>query len=138
MSGEQNKAILRQVIENWNKGDLNAYLQLYDSGCAMHGYQGVGSGLEEIQKFYEDFWAAFPDSQIELDSVVAEGDKVACHFILTAIHQGNLMGIPPTGKQVKLTGSTILRFVNGKCVERWSQSDFLGLLQQLGVVPALA
>lgn len=138
MSSEQNKAALHRAIENWNKGDLNAYLQLYDSGCALHGYQGVGPGLEGILKFYEDFWVAFPDSQIELGHIAAEGDKVACHFMLTATHQGNLMGIPPTGKQVKLSGSTILRFVNGKCVERWSQSDFLGLLQQLGVAPVLA
>lgn len=133
MSTEQNKATLRQAIENWNKGDLNTYLLLYDPGCNFHG---VGVGVEPIKKFYEGFWTALPGSQLELGIIVAEGDKVACNYILTGAHQGNLMGIPPTGKQVKITGSTIIRFADSKCVERWSQADFLGLLQQLGVAPA--
>ncbi|GIK42746.1 MAG: hypothetical protein BroJett011_65790 [Chloroflexota bacterium] len=133
MSTEENKAALHRAVENWNKGDLNAYLQLYDLDC---NYPGVGVGLDPIKKFYEDFWIAFPGNQLVLGDVIAEGDKVACNFILTGTHQGNMMGIPPTGKQVKITGSTIMRFGDGKCVERWSQSDFLGLLQQLGVAPA--
>lgn len=71
-----------------------------------------------------------------LEEVLAEGDEVACRFTLRAAHEGEFNGIPPTGRRVELKGITILRFANGRCVERWSQADFMGMLQQLGVVPA--
>ncbi len=91
--------------------------------------------LPSIRRFYEAFWAAFPDARLSIDDVVAEGDKLACRFSLRATHRGELMGIPASGKPVLLPGITILRFRDGKCVERWSQADFLGLLQQIGAVP---
>ena len=57
-------------------------------------------------------------------------------YTFRGTHTGNFMGIAPTGKQVTQTGITIIRFANGKAVEQWANSDDLGLLQQLGVVPA--
>ncbi len=66
----------------------------------------------------------------------AEGDEVACRFTRRAAHGGEFNGIPATGRRVELKGITILRFANGRCVERWSQADFMGMLRQLGVVPA--
>jgi predicted ester cyclase len=82
------------------------------------------------------FWAAFPGNQLALDDVVAEGEQVACRFTVQGVHRGDLQGIPPTGKDVRVDGITILRFAGGKCVERWNQADFLGLLHQLGAIPA--
>lgn len=137
MSTEQNKVVLRRAAENFSRqGDKSAYLELYDANAVLHGLVGVEPGLASITQFYQNFWAAFPDCQLAVDNLVAEGDKVACNFVVRGTHQGNFMGIPPTGKPINLTGSTIFRFANGKCVERWSQADFLGLLQQLGVVPS--
>lgn len=136
MAAQENKAALERAIGRWNEGDLPGYLELYDADAVLHGYQGVEPGLEGIRRFYEAFWAAFPGSRIALEEVVSEGDEVAAHFTLRATHEGEFNGIPPTGKQVVVTGITILRFADGKCVERWNQADFLGLLQQLGVIPA--
>jgi len=133
---EENKATLERAIGRWNEGNLPGYLELYDAGAVLHGYQGVEPGLEGIRHFYEAFWAAFPSSQITLDDVIWEGNEGACRFTLRATHEGEFNGIPPTGKQISLTGITILRFAGGKCVARWSQADFLGLLQQLDVVPS--
>ena len=69
-----------------------------------------------------------------IEDVLTEGDWLACRFVVRGTHRGELMGIRPTGKPVNLPGLTILRFRAGKCIERWSQADFLGLLQQLGAV----
>ena len=133
---EENKAILIRALDNWNKGDLDRYLQIYDPNVVLHGYQGVGPGLDSVKQFYMGFWAAFPGVQITIDDVVAEGDQLACRFTAAGTNTGPFMGMPPTGKQVNFTGMTILRFANGKCVERWAQADFMGLMQQLGVIPA--
>lgn len=102
----------------------------------FHGFPpGLPAGVAGLRTFYGMAWAAFPDGQLHVDDVVAEGDRVAVRYRLTATHQGPFMGIPATGKAITLNGMTILRFANGRCVKRWQQADNLGLLQQLGVVP---
>lgn len=132
---EENEATLRRAIESWNEGDLAGYLEMYSPEVVLHGYQGVEPGLESARRFYEGFWTSFPGPQITLEDVFAEGDEVACRFTLRAAHEGEFNGVPPTGRRVELKGITILRFAAGHCVERWSQADFMGMLQQLGVVP---
>jgi steroid delta-isomerase-like uncharacterized protein len=134
MSAEENKAVLRRVREAWNRGDLEGYLTLYDPDTVVHGYQGVAPGLDSVRAFYQGFWASFPGNQLQFDEMVAEGDEVAVRFRVEGTHEGALMGLPPTGKAFTMPGITILRFADGRCVERWSQADFLGLLQQLGAV----
>jgi predicted ester cyclase len=76
--------------------------------------------------------------QATVENLVAEGDKVASHWTLRGTHQGDLMGMPPTGKQVTLTVTEIDRFEAGKCVETWADADMLGFLQQLGALPQMA
>ena len=71
-----------------------------------------------------------------IDQVVVEGDTLACRYRLQATHQGEFMGVPATGNAVVVPGMTMLRFADGKCIERWNQADMLGWLQQLGAVPA--
>jgi predicted ester cyclase len=81
------------------------------------------------------YLTAFPDLHFTIEDIIAEGDTVVVRQTARGTHQGDLMGIPPTGKQVSGTGITITRVVNGKAVEDWFNGDDLGLLQQLGVVP---
>jgi predicted ester cyclase len=132
---EDNVTVLRRAVRRWNEGDLPGYLELYAADAVLHGYEGVEPGLEDIRRFYEVFWVAFPGGQLSLDDVISEGDEVACRFTLRATHRGEFNGMPPTGRQVTRMGITILRFTGGRCVERWSQTDHLGLMQQLGAVP---
>ena len=80
---------------------------------------------------------AFPDLQFTIEDMIAEGDTVVVRYTTRGTHQGNLWGIPPTGKQVSGTGMFIDRPVNGKAVEQWINGDDLGLLQQLGVIPSM-
>ena len=132
-----NEAVLRRAIEKWNQGDLSGYLENYDSNVVLHGFPpGLPEGVAGAKAFYDQLWAAFPSPQLTLDDVMSEGDKVACRFSMRATHSGDFMGIPSTGNAITVTGITILRYSGGKCVERWNEADMLGLMQQLGAVPA--
>ena len=136
MADHAGEAALRHAGERWNAGDLAGYLQLYDPDVRLHGYSGVEPGLDNVRRFYEGFWAAFPDSRLIFEDLFPYEDRVACRFVVRATHRGELMGVPATGKEIALPGITILRFAGERCVERWSQADFLGLLQQIGAIPA--
>jgi steroid delta-isomerase-like uncharacterized protein len=89
-------------------------------------------GKDAIKAWYRGLWLAFPDLQLTIGNVVAEGDFVANNFSLQGTHLGEFLGVPATGKTVSFAGVTILRFKDARCVERWSQSDVLGILRQIG------
>jgi steroid delta-isomerase-like uncharacterized protein len=138
MSVAENKDLLERVIVEFNNmADRTGYFQLYHSDCVLHGYPpGLSPGLEGAKQFYHSLWNAFPDSNLVIEDVIAEGDRVACRYILHGTHKADFMGIPASGTKIALRGMTILRFVNGKCAERWQALDELGLMQQLGAIPA--
>lgn len=131
-----NQRAVEQAIDNWNRGDLSEYLRLYGEDVVLHGYAGVEPGLASVRRFYEDWWRAFPGSQLVLDDVISAGTKVACRLVIEATHAGAFQGIPSSGKAVSVSGFTILRFLDGKCVERWSLVDSLTLLRQIGALDA--
>lgn len=135
MSAEQHKARIRRALEHLNQGDLEAYLHLYAEDAVMHGF-GIEPGLDNIRHFYQGYLSAFPDTHVAIEEMVAEGDDVACRYTFTGTHQGPFMGIPPTGRAVTVEGITVLRFAGEQCAERWTQMDAMGLMQQLGVIPA--
>lgn len=138
INAAQNEAVLRNAQQKWNQGNLDGYLQLYNPNIVLHGYAGVEPGIESVTQFYRAFFAAFPGCQLVLHDVFSYENKVTCRFSVTGTNDGPFMGMPPTGKPIQIDGITILAFRDGKCIERWSQADFLGLLQQLGVIPQLA
>ena len=82
------------------------------------------------------FYGAFPDLRVTVEDMVAEGDEVATRWSFRGTHQGELMGIPATGKQVEASGITIHRVSGGKIVEGWTILDNLGMMRQLGIIPA--
>jgi predicted ester cyclase len=82
------------------------------------------------------YLTAFPDLHFTVEDIIAEGDKVVTRLTCRGTQQGAFMGIPPTGKQATVTAIDINRFAGGKSVEHWLNMDTLGLLQQLGVIPA--
>ena len=132
---ETNVQVLARAMKAFgDPAARDSYFDLYDEAIVLRGYDGVGEGLTNVKSFYAALWEAFPDAGLTAADVFAEGDRVACRFVMTAHHLGPFQGIPPTGRKIVLPGITILRFENGKCVERWSQADFLGLLKQLGVM----
>ncbi len=137
MSVEENKAIIRRSVEEfWNKGNIAAIDEFYASNYVGHDPSKLHAGnLEEFKGSAMAVFAGFPDLQVTIEDMVAEGDRVVKHWTARGTHQGEFMGIAPTGKQITITGMDIYRIAGNKIEECWSNSDSLGMMQQLGVVP---
>jgi steroid delta-isomerase-like uncharacterized protein len=139
MSTEENKALARRLYEEvFNQGQLEAVDQLVAPDAIEHEeVPGIaGSGSEILKHFVTIFRAAFPDAQVTIEDLIAEGDKVVCRVTFHGTQQGEFMGIAPTGRPITFAVIDILRVADGKIVEHWGQTDNLGLLQQLGAIPA--
>ena len=137
MSAEENKAIIRHYLEEaWNKKNLAVVDEFIAPDLIQH-IRNVPPGREGIKQFFHLIYSAFPDAHFSVEDMVAEGDKVTWRFTVRATHAGSFRGLPPTGKPITLTGIAITRMRDGQMAENWNQTDDLGMLQQLGVIPAL-
>jgi steroid delta-isomerase-like uncharacterized protein len=135
MSTESNKEILARGIEALNSGDLQTWFGLHDPSVVARGVVPDPTDYEGVKQFYSALRGAFPDFHDLLEDMVAEDDRVAIRFTLEGTHHGELFGVPATGKSVSVSGQGIYRLRDGKIVERWSNVDVLGLMQQLGAIP---
>jgi len=136
MSTEENRAIVRGIIETWNKGTLDVLDDLCMADCVCHRppYPDI-EGLDGYKRWIADFRNAFPDCQITIDGIIVEGDRASIQATYRGTHTGRpLMNgdIPSTGKQVVGPGCIVFRLVDGKVVEEWEYWDELGFWQQLG------
>ena len=134
---EQYKTAAKNLIEQgFNQKDLKAFDSYYSSKLIDHNpVPGLPEGLEGRKMFASAFFAAFPDLHVHIDDMFTEGDKLVARWSGHGTHTGELMGIPPTGRQVSIRGTVIDRFENGQAVEIWEVIDQAGLMQQLGVIP---
>lgn len=128
MSDEANKAIILHTHEAVSRHNLDAAGQ----------YQGraMADRWQADKRMLQALYAAFPDGRWELEDLVAEGDKVAVRDTFHGTHQGVFLGVPPTGRQVTMGGIHIFALAEGQIVDHWNQRDQLGLMQQLGAIPA--
>jgi steroid delta-isomerase-like uncharacterized protein len=137
MGAEQNTAIVSKwVAGGWNGGDLSLVDEFY-ANYTLHspGMPDV-QGTEGFKAFVTMYRTACPDIHFTIEDMIAEGDKVAWRATTRGTHRGDLMGIPPTGRSIEVSSSIVSRFENGKWAEDWVLIDMLGMLQQLGVIPA--
>jgi steroid delta-isomerase-like uncharacterized protein len=138
MSTETNKAIIRRYIDQmWNNGGLDLAEEFFVENVFPHRVPAV-PGLEALELVKDGIatvHAAFPDLQITLHDLIAEGDLVVNRWSGTATHQGELMGIPGSGDQITISGVGIHRMVNARIVELWNFTDNLSLMQQIGAIP---
>jgi steroid delta-isomerase-like uncharacterized protein len=137
---EENKAIVRrQEEEIFTQGNLDAADEIYARNYVGHDPTNPEDirGLEAAKQAAADYREAFPDLQVTIEDLVAEGDKVAIRVRFRGTHQGGLEGIAPTGRQVDSTGIVISRIEGGKIAEDWANFDDLGMMQQLGAIPKL-
>jgi steroid delta-isomerase-like uncharacterized protein len=138
MSTETNKAIVRRLFEELMKGNVSVANELIVTDYAQHSVFHIPNGREGFKQFFLAFAMAVPDAQFVIEDVIAEGDKVVTRLTVTGTQTGPLQGIPPTGKKFSMKGIDIFRVVDGKIVEHWDAVDQLGMLQQLGAIPALS
>jgi len=137
MSTEENKATDRSLTEEgWNQGNTAVFDEFLAADFLGHDPSGPLYGPEGFKQLYATYRTAFPDTHLTIEDQVAEGDLLASRWTATGTHQGSLMGIAPSGKRVTATGITITRFTNGKIKEAWFNYDTLGMLQQIGALPA--
>jgi predicted ester cyclase len=139
VSTEANKTLYRRWFEEVVTGrDLALADELLAADYALH-FPGMppmdGEGHKQLLGM---FHAAFPDWRETVDAVVAEGDLVVIRVTGSGTHEGAFQGIPPTHRRVSATGVGIGRIVDGRIAETWAEYDALGMLQQLGAVPAPA
>jgi steroid delta-isomerase-like uncharacterized protein len=138
---DQNKATARRFYEAWTSGDLDAYDEIMAPEAQDHDTQNPNAGTlgpEGAKRTSEMYRNAFSDSRFEIEQQFDDGDYVITRWTATGTNDGELMGMPPTGKPVTITGITIDRFEDGKVVEGWTNWDTLGMMQQLGVIQVAA
>jgi len=132
---EKNKAVLRRAHEEvWSKGNLETADELYDPNYVYHATYGPDEkGLELFKKGVKDQHIAFPDWNEQVMQIIAAGDIVVTRFISSGTHRGPWVGIPPTGRRLKVQEIAIHRLANGKIVEQWDAGDWDQAEKQLGI-----
>ena len=141
LSPEANNAVAEKFFDSvWNKGDFSVLDTLISPDAIDHstvgGVDKKEKGSASFRAIVGMFRAAMPDDiHLTIDDEIYAGDKVVHRWHITGTDTGGVMGMPPSGKELTFTGTTIVRMEDGVIVERWANVDELGLLQQLGVVP---
>jgi len=139
MLSETNKTVSRRFFEEvFGKGKLNLLDEIIANDHVNSGpgsLPGLPNGPEGTKQLVTVYRNAFPDVHFTIDEQIAEGDKVVTRWSAHGTHQGELAGIPATGKTSTVTGIAVDRLVNGKIAESWGIFDQFGMMQQLGVIP---
>ena len=137
MSPEDNKALVRRFVDEvQSKGNTDLIDEICSPEFVNHSApQGLRADLEGIKILTTMFKGAFPDSYFTVEDMIAEGDKVVTRKTFHGTHEGEFMGIPPSGRPVNVSLIDVVRISDGRVVEHWSVGDNLGMMQQLGVIP---
>jgi steroid delta-isomerase-like uncharacterized protein len=138
MSTDANKALVRRWFSATDQGNDGIVEELCSPDYVDHSppLPGMGTGNTAVRNANAALRAAFPDTVHTVEDQIAEGDKVVTRLRARATFSGEILGIPPNGKVVEITGISIHRVADGKLVEHWANFDSFSFMQQLGVVPA--
>jgi steroid delta-isomerase-like uncharacterized protein len=132
---ETNEAIVRRFVEDaFNGRNPDVLEEIVAEGFTDHDppFPGLAPGREGLKQVFGGFWSAFPDIRATTEHLVADEDKVATAVTLAGTHQGELMGLPPTGREVSVRVVEVFRVTGGQIAERWGVVDRTGLMAQLG------
>jgi steroid delta-isomerase-like uncharacterized protein len=131
MSLDENKAIVRRFVEAYNERNLDLFDDLLAPDYYDHSSQVGPEGLKQLMNIA---FKAFPDFHETIEDIIAEGDKVWARITFTGTHEGEWLGIAPTGKKIRIMMVDIFRIDNGKLVEYWDVGDRLDFFNKLGVI----
>jgi steroid delta-isomerase-like uncharacterized protein len=141
MLAEENKALGRRFFQEfWINKNLAIADELLAANFVDHtpgSPPGLPPGPEGHKQFGSLYFTAFPDIRATIEDMVAEGDRVVTRWRVQGTNTGSMFGMPATNKSADFTGVTINRIADGKIAEQWVQFDALGMMQQLGVIPAM-
>jgi steroid delta-isomerase-like uncharacterized protein len=138
MSEENKSLIHRWFAEVWNSGNAASIGDMLLDDAVIHGLNDPSGnaveGIDAFRAFHAQFREAFPDILVNVEDVIAEGDKVVARCSVRAKHTGESLGIAVTNSTVDFTGIAIVRVSDGKIAEAWNNFDFLTMNQQLGIL----
>ena len=131
---EQNKTIVQRYWDGkWNERRPEILDELQTPDVVYHGTSMEMKGIKEYKQVYSSYLSAFHDTQVNVEDLIAEGDKVMSRLKIRGVHKGELEGLPPTGKTFTSSFFTVFRLVDGKIAEEWEVFDELGMMMQLGM-----
>lgn len=134
---ERNVALIRRYIEDgFGRGNLDAIDLVLAPDCQRHTSGAVSSESGHVRRVVESFRAGMPDATVTIDQLVATPDHVVVRVTTRGTHTGEYLGVSPTGRTVEFAAMDMFRMADGKIVESWHSVDELGLLRQLGALPA--
>jgi predicted ester cyclase len=136
----QPKDVVRRFVDEYQTGaDDRAFQELLHPDVLDHSRPpGIAPGAEGVRQQFDGFRAALSGFRAEILDMIAEGDRVVTRKVFRGTHDGPFQGIEPTGRDVEIHVIDIVRVADGRIVEHWNEVDRLGLLAQLGAVPAPA
>ena len=137
---EANKNLVRRWFEEvWNQGREETVDELFAAnglGYGLGDTEATIQGPAGFKPFMRNLRGGLPDLRMKIEDIMAEGDKVTVRLTAEGTHKGGQLGVPPTGRRVRIAGLVVLRIANGQIVEGWNSWDQLGLLRQIGALPA--
>lgn len=136
-----NKAAFLRILDASNSHDEGLIATTVDEVFQPDVRMGTplpiaATGSEAVKEVYATLHGAFPDLHIAVEDLISEGDKVVARHTVTGTHQGEYLGLPPTGTSVTYNEIFIFRFVDNRIAETWGVVDVLAQLKQLGIVQA--
>lgn len=130
------KQIIRRGYEALNRRDRELFRELHTEDVLLHETEGDIRGIDAVMEHLWTFVEAFPNLDIEIEEIISEGDQVAARHTSTGTHEGELMGIEPTGSPVEVSALMMFRFEDGKVAEIWFHDDRVSMLRQIGALDA--
>ena len=136
---EDVKSLTRRFYDEVNAGNLGVIDELIADDFVDHEeFPGIEPNKEGVRQFFAMFRSAFPDMRMETHEMLADGDLVSVRATCTGTHQGEFMGMPPSGKRIEVELFDMLRIRDGQATEHWGLLDVMTMMQQLGAIPEQA
>lgn len=137
-TAEENKVLVRRWLDEvLTRGNLRRVDELFAPNYVLHdpGAPQEVHGHEGLKRYVASYRAAYPDACFAVEDQITERDVVVTRWMMSGTHEGEFMGVAPTGKLVTVMGMDIVRIVDGEILEYWGEFDVMGMLRQLGITP---
>ena len=136
---EDARSLLRRFYEEVSAGNVGVIDELIADDLIEHEeFPGIEPNKEGVKQFFTMFRSAFPDLRLEAHEILVDGDLVCARATTSGTHDGEFMGLPPSGKRFEIHGFDMVRMRDGQVVEHWGVFDMMTMMQQLGAIPAEA